>query len=84
MDTTTPKNDGTLPTLLCWDDREQMRQWLTVLREVTHDSFTAGDDATRPFRERLLSRAESRRKLCAAETSIDRLLTLAANALAAA
>jgi hypothetical protein len=84
MNDTTPKSDRILTTNLRWDDRAQMRQWLTVLRDATHDSLAAGDDATRPLRERVLSRAEAKRKLCEAETSIAKLLTLAEDALDAA
>ena len=84
MHETAPKSDRILTTSLRWDDREQMRQCLTVLREVAHDALAAGDDATRPLRDRVLSRAEAKRKLDEAETRIDKQLTLAENALDAA
>ena len=84
MSDTPPNSDGIFTSSLRWDDREQMRQWLTVLREATHDSYAAGEDATRPLRDRVLSRAEAKRRLCEAQTSIEKLLTLAENALDAA
>ncbi len=61
-----------------------MGQWLNSLRDVIDDTLAAGDDATRPLRERVLSRAEAQRKLREAESSLKGLLTLAEGALAAA
>ena len=76
-----PKS-GRIPTAtLRFDDREQMRGWLKALRDAIDDGFAAGDDATRRFKKRVLSRAEARRKLCEAERSIEELLSLAERAL---
>lgn len=78
------KTDRTPPAMLCFADREQMGKWLNTLRDMTSDAFAAGDDATRPVRERVLSRAEAKRKLHEAQSSIERLLKIAENALEAA
>ncbi len=79
-----PKSDRVPTASLRLDDGEQMRQWLKALRDATNDTIAAGDDATRPFSKRVLSRAEARRKLREAESRIDELLTLAESALSAA
>jgi hypothetical protein len=76
-----PKS-GRMPTAsLRFDDREQMREWLKALRDAIDDAIAAGDDATRRVRKRVLSRAEARRKLREAESSIDGLLAVAESAL---
>ena len=76
-----PKS-GRIPTeSLRFDDREQMCEWLKALRDAIDDGIAAGDDATRCFKKRVLSRAEARRKLREAENSIEGLLSLAERAL---
>ena len=77
----TPKSNRVPTARLRFDDREQVRPWLKALRDATNDAIAAGDDATRPFSKRVLSRAEARRKLREAESSLDELLTLAEGAL---
>jgi hypothetical protein len=77
----TPKSDRIPMASLRFDDREQMRPWLKALRDATNDAIAAGDDATRPFSKRVLSRAEAKRKLREAESSLEELLTLAESAL---
>ena len=64
-----------------WDDPERVGAWLKDLREQIDDALAAGEDATRRFRRRVLSWAEARRKLRAANTGIDDLLAMAERAL---
>ena len=84
MNKTMPKSEQKPPAILRLTDREQMGQWLNVLREAIDDTLAAGDDATRPLRDRVLSRAEAQRKIREAENSLKGLLTLAEGAIAAA
>ena len=44
--------------------------WLSALRAAIDDALAAGEDATRRLSERVLSRAEARRKLREAEVRI--------------
>jgi hypothetical protein len=76
-----PKSGQILTEWLHFDDRERMREWLKALRDATEDALAAGEDATRRFSQRVLSRAEARRKLHEAEDKIEGLLTLAESAL---
>jgi hypothetical protein len=76
-----PKSGRVRAESLHFDDRERMREWLNALRDAIDDAIGAGDDATRRFSKRVLSRAETRRKLREAESSIESLLVLAENAL---
>jgi hypothetical protein len=46
-----------------WSDPEDVRIWIAALRSAAHDGLAAGEDATRPKRDRVLSRSEARRKL---------------------
>jgi hypothetical protein len=62
---------------LRWDDPEHLGAWLKVLREQIDNGLAAGEDATRRYRKRVLSRPEARRKLRAAGTMIDDLLAMA-------
>lgn len=62
---------------LPWNDPDEARAWLGDLREQILDALAAGEDATRPLRRRVLSRAEARRKLTAAEQAILALLARA-------
>ena len=64
-----------------WDDPERVGVWLKTLREQIDNALAAGEDATRRFRRRVLSRAEARRKLHAANASIDELFEMAERAL---
>ena len=84
MSKTMLKSEQKPPTILCLADREQMSQWVNAMREAIDDTLAAGDDATRPLRDRVLSRAEAQRKLREGESSLNKLLTLAEGALAAA
>lgn len=76
-----PKSGRVPVTSLTWSDPERVRLWLKALREAIDDGFAAGEDATRRFRRRVLSRAEARRQLRQAEKSIDKLFELAERAL---
>ena len=76
-----PKSRRTPTASLRFDDGEQMREWVKALRDAIDDGIAAGDDATRRFSKRVLSRAEARRKLREAESSIEGLLSLAERAL---
>jgi hypothetical protein len=69
-----PKSGRIPAASLRFDDPEQMREWLKALRDATDDAIAAGDDATRRFSKRVLSRAEAKRKLREAEGSIESLL----------
>lgn len=60
-----------------WDDPEDVKRWISALRSAVHDALAAGEDATRRLSERVLSRAEARRKLREAEKRIDSLLDVA-------
>ena len=57
-----------------WDDPADVKLWLFALRAQIDDVIAAAEDATRRQSDRVLSRAEARRKLLAAETQIARLL----------
>ena len=67
----------TPPPPLRWDDADRARAWVTDLREQILDALAAGEDAARPARRRVLSRAEAGRKLRAAKRSILALLDAA-------
>jgi hypothetical protein len=57
-----------------WDDPADIKLWIFALRGEVDDVIAACEDATRRQSDRVLSRAEARRKLLAAETQIARLL----------
>ena len=57
-----------------WDDPADIKLWLCALRGQIEDVIAAAEDATRRQSDRVLSRAEARCKLLAAETQIARLL----------
>lgn len=52
------------------DDSMLVCAWLGSLREHVLDAVAAGEDATRRIQRRVLSRAEARRKLRAAEQAL--------------
>ena len=84
MRETMPKSDQLPHSILCLTDREQMRAWVNALQDAFSDTLAAGNDATRPLRERVLSRAEAKRQLCEAAGNIKELLRAAESALDAA
>ena len=57
-----------------WNDPADIKLWIFALRGEIDDVIAACEDATRPQADRVLSRAETRRRLLAAETQIARLL----------
>jgi hypothetical protein len=60
-----------------WENPEERKRWITALRSALDDALAAGEDATRRLSDRVLSRAEARRKLHEAEKRIDTLLEIA-------
>lgn len=62
---------------LAWGDPAEARAWLGALREQIDDLAAAGEDATRRFGERVLSRAEARRRIDAAGQAVTTLLEAA-------
>jgi hypothetical protein len=63
------------------DDPAEVKRWLVALRVQASDAIAAGLDATARVRRRVMSRAEARRKLKAAEHAIDALLRAADRSL---
>ncbi len=59
------------------DNPAEVKRWILALREQASDAIAAGLDATARVRRRVLSRAEARRKLKAAEHAIDALFKAA-------
>ncbi len=57
-----------------WDEPTDVRLWIFTLRGEIDDAVAAGEDATRRPADRVLSRAEARRKLLTAEAQITSLL----------
>lgn len=81
--TTDPSSSSTTARdAVRWDDPEDVRLWLASLRSAVEDAVAAGEDAARPKRDRVLSRAEARRKLTAAEQAIASLLDAGERSLA--
>ena len=64
-----------------WKDPAEIHGWLGALREQIDDLVAAGDDATRRLAERVLSRAEARRRIEAAGQAIDDLIEAARRGL---
>lgn len=55
-------------------DPATVRAWVELLRTLVLDGFAAGEDAARPPSKRVLSPAEARRRMRAAEREIVGLL----------
>ena len=64
---------------ICWENPEDVRCWLTAVKEHVDDLGAAARDRTRKKRGRVLSRQEARRQATAAMESLDGLFA-AANA----
>jgi hypothetical protein len=62
---------------LAWADPAEARGWLAALREQIDDLAAAGEDATRRLAERVLSRAEARKRIEAADQAVTDLLDAA-------
>jgi len=58
-----------------WSDPTDVRLWFQALRVQVQDLVAAGDDATRHPKRRILSRAESRRRVHLADRAAEALLT---------
>lgn len=63
--------------VLPWKDPAEIRGWLAALREQMLDLAGAGEDATRRLGERVLSRAEARRRIEEAGQAVEELLEAA-------
>jgi hypothetical protein len=57
-----------------WSDPVDVRLWIAALRVQVQDLVAAGDDATRAPKRRILSRAESRRRVMLADRAAEALL----------
>lgn len=79
---TDPSSTLTTRDAVRWDDLDDIRLWLAALRAAVDDALGAGKDAARPRRDRMLSRAEARRKIEAAELTIEALLNAGERSLA--
>ena len=58
-----------------WTDPADVRLWIAALRVQVQDLVAAGDDATRHPKHRILSRAESRRRVHVADRAAEALLS---------
>jgi hypothetical protein len=58
-----------------WSDPADVKLWIQALRVQVQDLVAAGDDATRAPKQRILSRAESRRRVHAADRAAEALLS---------
>lgn len=71
---TDPPSPSAAREAVRWNEPDDVRLWIAALRSAAHDGLAAGEDATRPKRDRVLSRGEARRQLDAAERTITALL----------
>ena len=67
-----------------WSDAADIRLWIVALRVQVQDLAAAGDDATRHPKKRILSRAESRRRVLLADRAAEALLAAGEKSLPAA
>ena len=67
-----------------WSDAADIRLWIVALRVNIQDLAAAGDDATRHPKKRILSRAESRRRVLLADRAAEALLAAGEKSLPAA
>jgi hypothetical protein len=56
------------------EDMEQVKAWALLLKDALDDMAAAGDEATRPRSQRVLSKAEARRQLFESWTKALQLL----------
>ncbi|MFT3773400.1 MAG: hypothetical protein QM820_49100 [Minicystis sp.] len=63
------------------DDPNMVCAWLAGLRAHVLDAVAAGEDATRRVHARVLSRAEARRRLRAAERALLQMIEIAEQAV---
>lgn len=64
-----------LKTEVDWSDPVDVRLWIAALRVQVQDLVAAGDDSTRHPKRRILSRAESRRRIHLADRAAEALLS---------
>ena len=64
-----------MKTEVDWSDPTDVRLWIQAIRVQVQDLVAAGDDATRAPRRRILSRAESRRRVLLADRAAEALLS---------
>ena len=62
---------------VCWENPEDIRCWLTAVKEQVDDLGAAARDRMRKKRDRVLSRSEAQRQATAATQSLDRLFAAA-------
>lgn len=58
-----------------WTDPTDVKLWIQAIRVQVQDLVAAGDDATRIPKRRILSRAESRRRVLLADRAAEALLS---------
>ncbi len=73
-----------MKTEVDWSDPADVRLWIQALRVQLGDLVAAGDDATRHPKRRILSRAESRRRVHLADRAAEALLVAGEKSLPAA
>ena len=69
--------DGANFRAVCWENPEDIRIWLTAVKEQVDDLSAATRDRMRKKRGRVLSRSEAQRQATAATQSLDRLFASA-------
>jgi hypothetical protein len=79
-----PSSPSSTRDVVCFTDPEDVRLWLAALRSAIYDGLSAGEDAARPKRERVLSRNEAQRKLTVAEEKAECLLAAGERGLCSA
>ena len=62
---------------VCWENPQDIRCWLTAVKEQVDDLSAAARDRMRKKRGRVLSRSEAQRQATAAMESLDRLFAAA-------
>lgn len=67
-----------------WTDPADVKLWIQAIRVQVQDLVAAGDDATRHPKRRILSRAESRRRVHLADRAAEALLAAGEKSLTVA
>ena len=67
-----------------WTDPTDVQLWIAAIRVQVQDLVAAGDDASRHPKRRILSRAESRRRVLLADRAAEALLAAGEKSLPAA
>jgi hypothetical protein len=71
------KDTTSAPRPVRWEDEEDVRAWVSALREGVEDLRGAARDRARRKRQRVLSRYEARRQILAASQALEVLLQAA-------